>query len=79
MKSFKFVYEKNFDIADNYLHNFNCLNDNKDILLYYCGNVLNCSDIKQKLLDKGYKLNSNSEEELIIKLFKFYCNKIFIR
>ena len=70
MKSFKFVYEKNFDIADNYLDNFNCLNDNKDILLYYCGNVLNCSDIKQKLLDKGYKLNSNSEEELIIKLYQ---------
>lgn len=70
MKSFKFVYEKNFDIADNYLDNFNYLNDNKDILLYYCGNVLNCSDIKQKLLDKGYKLNSNSEEELIIKLYQ---------
>lgn len=52
------------------INNFKYLNDKKDCLLYYQGNLFNYNALKQKLVDKSFVFSDNSDEELLIKLYQ---------
>ncbi len=52
------------------IYNYKYLNDNKDCLLYYQGNLFNYNALKQKLIDKNFKFSDESDEDLLIKLYQ---------
>ena len=78
MKSVRIFYEnkdcivdKNIDLkCSKDINNYKYLNDKKDCLLYYQGNVYNNKILKQKLVNKGFKFSDESDEELLIKLYQ---------
>lgn len=84
-KNYKVNYDENIFLSfrgpnhikmNNYIQPFSY--DNEDYFLFFNGQIYNQYELKQKLISRGIKFKTNSELEIILKLYK-YIGKYFVK